>query len=170
MAENTEMEGKGFLRSKKSKFLVLPIGLLLLAAVGLITYFFLYQGAWAGLTGGEQQAEGKNASKSQAERQSLGPTIKLDNFVVNINDGERTRYLKTGITLEAMDKKTKQEIKNRKPQIRDAVIFLSSNKNFRELRDLQGKKQLQADIQHKINSILKEGKVRRIFFTEFVVQ
>jgi len=170
MAENTEMEGKGFWRSKKSKFLILPIGLLLLVAVGLVTYFFLYQGAWASLTGGEQQAEDKNASESQSESQSLGPTIKLDNFVVNISDGERTRYLKTGITLEAMDKKTKQEIKNRKPQIRDAVIFLSSNKNFRELRDLQGKKQLQADIQHKINSILKEGKVRRIFFTEFVVQ
>lgn len=170
MAANTEIEGKGFLRSKKSKFLVLPILLLLLVAVGLITYFFLYQGAWAGLTGGEQQAESKNASESQAERNSLGPTIKLDNFVVNINDGERTRYLKTGITLEAMDEKTKKEIENRKPQIRDTVIFLSSNKNFRELRDLQGKKQLQADIQHKINSILKKGKVRRIFFTEFVVQ
>ncbi len=169
MAENTEMEGKGFLRSKKGKFLILPIGLLLLAAVGLITYFFLYQGAWAGLTGGEQ-VEDKNASESQAEKKSLGPTIKLDNFVVNINDGERTRYLKTGITLEAMDQKTKKEIKNRKPQIRDAVIFLSSNKNFRELRDLQGKKQLQADIQHKINSILRKGKVRRMFFTEFVVQ
>jgi flagellar FliL protein len=170
MAENTEMEGKGFLRSKKSKFLILPILLLLLTAVALITFFFFYQGAWASLMGEEQQVEDTNASDSQAEKKSLGPTIKLDNFVVNINDGERTRYLKTGITLEAMDKKTKKEIKNRKPQIRDAVIFLSSNKNFRELRDLQGKRQLQADIQHKINSILRQGKVRRIFFTEFVVQ
>ncbi len=170
MAENSDMERKGFLSGKKGKFLILSIAVLLLLAVGLTTYFLLYQGAWAGLTGDEQGGKGENASQKASENSGLGPTIKLDNFVVNITDGERTRYLKTGITLEAMDKKTKKEIKERKPQIRDAILFLSSNKNFRELRDLQGKKQLQADLQHKINSILHEGEVKRIFFTEFVVQ
>ena len=170
MAKDNEMEGKGILRNSKSKLFLIPLAILLLAAVGLTLFFFLSQGSWGGLMGEKQQEEGKNSSERGSESTSLGPTIKLDNFVINIIDGERTRYLKAGITLEAMDKKTKQEIQNRKPQIRDAVIFLSSNKNFRELRDLQGKKQLQADLQHKINSILKKGKVRRIFFTEFVVQ
>lgn len=170
MAENSEMERKGFLSNKKGKLLILPIAILFLAAVGLTTYFLLYQGAWAGLSGSDQKGKEGNSSQKTKADSGLGPTIKLDNFVVNIADGERTRYLKAGITLEAMDKQTKKEIKERKPQIRDAILFLSSNKNFRELRDLQGKKQLQADIQHKINSILQEGKVRRIFFTEFVVQ
>ena len=170
MADNSEMERKGILRNRKTAFLILPIGVLLLAAVALITYFLLYQGAWASLTGGEQAKAGQNASESASKRSGLGPTLKLDSFVVNISDGERTRYLKTGITLEAMDKRTKKEIEKRRPQIRDAILFLSSNKSFRELRDLQGKKQLQADIQHKINSILQQGRVQRIFFTEFVVQ
>jgi flagellar FliL protein len=170
MAENNEMEGKGILRNKKSKLFLIPFAFLLLAAVGLTMFFLLYQGAWGGLMGDKQQEGEKNSRENRSASASLGPTIKLDNFVINITDGQRTRYLKAGITLEAMDKKTKQEIQDRKPQIRDAVIFLSSNKNFRELRDLQGKKQLQADLQHKINSILQKGKVRRIFFTEFVVQ
>lgn len=170
MAASSDMERKGFLSGKKGKFLLLPILILFLLAVGLTTYFLLYQGAWAGLTGSEQGGKEGNASRKASEKSGLGPTIELDNFVVNITDGERTRYLKTGITLEAMDKKTKKEIEQRKPQIRDAILFLSSNKNFRELRDLQGKKQLQADLQHKINSILQKGKVKRIFFTEFVVQ
>jgi flagellar FliL protein len=56
------------------------------------------------------------------------------------------------------------------PQMRDAIILLISNKTFEELQDLQGKKQLKAELQSRINSILQTGKVTSIYFTNFVVQ
>jgi flagellar FliL protein len=56
------------------------------------------------------------------------------------------------------------------PQIRDAILLLVGNKTFEELQDLEGKKQLKAEIMSKINGILQTGKVKAIFFTEFVVQ
>ncbi len=170
MAERTEIERAGFTRNKKSMFLIVPIVLLLGAALALTVYFAVDQGAWERLLGSTQRVGQQQAQAGQTGSSTLGPVIKLDDFVVNVTDGERTRYLKAGLSLEAINSRTKSEIKNRKPQIRDAILFHASNKSFRELRDLQGKKQLQAEIQHKINSILQSGKVRQVFFTEFVIQ
>ena len=56
------------------------------------------------------------------------------------------------------------------PQIKDAILLLVGNKTYTELNDLQGKIQLRAELINKINSILKQGKVKRIYFTDFVVQ
>jgi flagellar FliL protein len=56
------------------------------------------------------------------------------------------------------------------PQIRDAILLLVGNKSFSELNDLQGKLQLRAELINRINGVLVSGKVKRIFFTEFVVQ
>ena len=56
------------------------------------------------------------------------------------------------------------------PQIRDAILLLIGNKTFEELQDLQGKKQLKAEITSKMNSFLKAGKVKAIYITNFVVQ
>jgi flagellar FliL protein len=171
MPEKSELES-GIRRNRKSMFLIVPILLLFLAALILTLYIVINEGAWENLIGsGKSSAAQSYASaESSGDGGSLGPLIKLNNFVVNVTDGERTRYLKAGITLEGVNSQTKREIKQRKPQIRDAVLSHASNKNFRELRDLQGKQQLQAEIQHKINSILQRGKVRRVFFTEFVIQ
>jgi flagellar FliL protein len=56
------------------------------------------------------------------------------------------------------------------PQIKDAILLLVGNKTFGELNDLQGKIQLRAELINKVNSILLNGKVKRIYFTDFVVQ
>jgi flagellar FliL protein len=62
------------------------------------------------------------------------------------------------------------EVNQRMPQIKDAILLLIGNKTFHELNDLQGKIQLRAELINKINSILLKGKVKRIYFTDFVVQ
>ena len=56
------------------------------------------------------------------------------------------------------------------PQIRDAILLLVGNKTFEELQDLQGKKQLKAELLSKINAILQSGQAKSIYFTDFVVQ
>jgi flagellar FliL protein len=100
----------------------------------------------------------------------LGPLVELEDFVVNITDGEQTRYLKVNITLEAGGKKGKEEVENRLPQVRDTIIFQLSGKTFDQVRDLQGKKQLQAELVQNLNELLNKGRIESLFFTEFVVQ
>lgn len=115
---------------------------------------------------------------------AIGPMIEIKEFVVNIiSEGDR-HYVKAALTIElinnltVVDKKTevtgndlaKEEATQRMPQIRDSILLLIGNKTYEELQDLQGKKQLKAELANKINSILQRGKVKEIYFTDFVVQ
>jgi len=68
------------------------------------------------------------------------------------------------------NEETVVEVNERMPQIRDSILLLIGNKTFAELNDLQGKLQLRAEIIVRLNKLLKKGKVKGIYFTEFVVQ
>lgn len=159
---------------KDWKFLLIIslLVLLLLMAVGAGAY---YLGTTSSTetkdhTDEPEEEKKKSSGFSFGSDNYLGPLVELEDFVVNITDDEQTRYLKVAMTMETADKKTKNEVDNRLPQLRDAIIFQISGKTHDELRDLQGKKQLQAELIKSLNEVLNEGRIERLFFTEFVVQ
>ncbi|MBW6508749.1 MAG: flagellar basal body-associated FliL family protein [Desulfuromonadales bacterium] len=100
----------------------------------------------------------------------IGPMVNLESFIVNILDEGEVRYLKAAITLEADSAEVAAELNQRMPQIKDAILMLIGNKTFADLSDLQGRLQLRAELLNRINSLLLNGKVKRIYFTDFVVQ
>lgn len=101
---------------------------------------------------------------------AIGPMVDISEFIVNIISGDATHYVKASLTIELTNEPAKEEINQRMPQIRDSILLLVGNKTYEELQDLQGKKQLKAELTSKINSILQTGKVKAIYFTDFVVQ
>jgi flagellar basal body-associated protein FliL len=112
-----------------------------------------------------------SAAKPAEEKAGhIGTTFSLDTFVVNIADRERDRYLKLKAELELEKPEMAQELKERLPQIRDLIISLLGGKSFDEVRTIEGKNFLREEMLLRINSLLVTGEVRRIFFTEFVVQ
>ncbi len=111
-------------------------------------------------------AEGEESS----EGRHIGKIISLDSFVVNISDRERDRYLKLKTELELSMPELSDELDQRMPQIRDLIISLLGSKSFEEVRTIEGKNFLREEILLRINSLLVSGKVKRVFFTEFVVQ
>ncbi len=112
-------------------------------------------------------AEGGDAG---ADSRHIGKIISLDSFVVNISDRERDRYLKLKTELELSMPELSDELDQRMPQIRDLIISLLGSKSFEEVRTIEGKNFLREEILLRINSLLVSGKVKRVFFTEFVVQ
>ncbi|MGM0646523.1 MAG: flagellar basal body-associated FliL family protein [Thermodesulfobacteriota bacterium] len=165
--ENAEKQGKG--GDRKFKILMIVVGVFLLAAIGAGGYYI-------GTQWGEDEKESAPEQSRSADGTSfdskgkLGPLLDLEEFLVNIADGDQTRYLKASITVEATDKKTKEEMDKRIPQIRDVIIFHLGTKTFDQVRDLQGKKQLRAELTKRLNEVVDQRLVERIFFTEFVVQ
>lgn len=155
MAEKKQAETKVEAKGEGKKTLVFAlVGVLLLAGVGAGAYFF---GASRG-------------AAAEAEASKLGPLVELKDFIVNILDEQETRYLKASVTLELTSPETAAEVTQRMPQVRDAVILLIGSKTFGELGDLQGKLQLRAELGAQLNTFLKAGKVKNIYFTDFVVQ
>jgi flagellar FliL protein len=161
MADEKSPEEGG--KSKK-KLIIIIVVLLLLVGGGAGAFFFLKGGDEEKISPEEEQAQ------LEAQAQQVGPMVKLESFIVNIIDDEESRYLKAAITLEVDADPASLELSQRMAQVQDAILLLIGNKTYAELSDLQGKIQLRAELINKINSLLKQGKVKRIYFTDFVVQ
>ncbi len=101
---------------------------------------------------------------------AIGPMVNIEEFIVNIISGDAAHYVKASLTVELTNEQVKTEVEQRMPQMRDAILLLISNKTYEELQDLQGKKQLKAELLSTVNSFLQTGKVVSIYFTNFVVQ
>lgn len=150
--------------SKKKLIIIIVAAVVLLVGIGVGVFMFMGGEEEQKLTPEEEQAELERQAKQ------VGPMVNLDTFIVNIIDDEASRYLKAAITLELNSPEAAMEISERMPQIKDAVLLLVGNKTFGELQDMQGKIQLRAELINRLNSLLVKGKVKRIYFTDFVVQ
>lgn len=163
MAEETPQEAP---KSKKKLFIIIGIAAVLLL-VGLAGGFFLYTKSQQNAAAEEEQSQ---VHIPEINPVNLGPMVDINDFVVNIISGEETHYVKVALTVELSNEPAAEEIKMRMPQMRDAIILILGSKDYRELQDIQGKRQLKAELLSRINSIIQSGKVVSIYFTEFVVQ
>ena len=153
-------EGK---KSKKGLVMVL-LALILGAGLGVGGYF-----AWQMMNPSSPDGGGGGGDGAPGELSS-GNMVELESFIVNILDEKGSRYLKAAITLDVDNEDTVQEIADRMPQIKDAILLPVGNKAYNDLADLQGKLQLRVELISRLNEILKTGRVRKIYFTDFVVQ
>lgn len=181
--------------AKKKKLIIIGgAALILLIALGVTAFFLLKKGT----PDPSKEKHGEPAAEAHVPDlnppASIGPMIEIKDFIVNIiSEGDR-HYVKAAITIELIDNPAmttattgggahggsgkpatgndlaKEEATQRMPQIRDSILLLIGNKTYEELQDLQGKKQLKAELTSKLNSILHYGKVKEIYFTDFVVQ
>ncbi|MDI3281337.1 MAG: flagellar basal body-associated FliL family protein [Bacillota bacterium] len=138
---------------------IFAIALLILAVVGasFTTYLFF-----------------RNATPpppEMKEREELGPTAKIGDFTVNLADeGVVRHYVRTGVVLEVTNQQTLLELGQRDPQIKDAIISVLSSKTTADIRTPEGKAALRQEIADRINAFLNNGRVRRVYFTDFVFQ
>lgn len=166
MAEKKEAltEEKG---SKKKLFIIIGgVVVILLICAGAAAFFFLKKDPPPEETDPGAQVPVPNLEK-QAE---IGPMVNIDEFIVNIISADTPHYVKASLTVELSNEAVKEEVEQRMPQMRDAVLLLIGNKTYEELQDLQGKRQLKAELSNKMNSFLQAGSVKSIYFTNFVVQ
>lgn len=146
---------------------IIAAALILVIGGGAAAYFLVMPR----LTAAPEQAA-KSGEEAPAEIEagaSLGATYELDPFIVNLT-GDVNRYLKVVVVLQLSDKNVAEEIANRSPQIKDAVITLLSSKTAEEILTVQGKYDLKMEMTKRINALLMTGVVRKLYFVEFVIQ
>jgi len=158
--DETEKSG-----SKKKLFLIIGVVVLVLLIVA--AYFLLKKDA----PPPEEQDPGLGVPVPELTQSAeIGPMVDIEEFIVNIISADANHYVKASLTVELTNEKVREEVEKRMPQMRDAILLLLGNKTYEELQDLQGKRQLKAELMSRINSFLKAGKVKSIYFTNFVVQ
>ncbi len=166
-AKEPEEEKSG--GSKKLLIIIIAAVVILLGAGAAAYFLFLKK---------PPPEEGEGAAKEQIEapvptpeeEAEIGPMVDIKEFIVNIISEDNAHYVKAALTLELNKEEALEEVNKRMPQIRDAILLLIGNKTLEELQDLQGKKQLKAELKSKINAFVRSGKVKNIYLTDFVVQ
>jgi len=163
-----EEEG-GKKKSKKKLIIILLLLLMILGGAGAAGWFFFLRGGDEELEEGAAQEEVKKDEDAEPVP-AIGPTIAIETFIVNIVDRDDNRYLKASLTIEFDTPEAQLEATERMPQLRDTILLLVGSKTFDELRDLQGKLQLRAELMGRINELMTGGKATNVFFTDFVIQ
>ncbi len=147
-------------KEKKSplKFILIGVVVLVLILGGVV--------GWTLFSGENEDA----AKETVIDEAAVGKIFELKTFVVNLNDPGGKRYIKTKIELEYVEETVNAEIAARLPQIRDAILLLLSSKSLEEIQDVDGKIDLRNELIQRINQVLKQGKIRNLYFTELVIQ
>jgi len=100
----------------------------------------------------------------------IGVLYPLDTFTVNLKSDSGRRYLKVTMSLELEGKELSIELDNKSPVIRDRVIRILTSKSLEEISSKKGKQKVSEQIMDTLNAMISDGRIKGIYFTEFVVQ
>ncbi len=151
--------------------------LLLMVLLGLLVVgggagFFLMSGGEPEkkVKSGDVHAEAEAEAEQEADPGFIGPVIDLEPFVLNLADRDQLRYLKVAIKLQLDRPQEETDFTVKLPAIRDALLVLLTSKESRSLRTVDGKMLVRDEIGGRVNTIMKKGKIRQVFFTDFIIQ
>jgi flagellar FliL protein len=99
-----------------------------------------------------------------------GPVVAMEPFVVNLNEAGSSRFLKTSFDMEMTSSGAVGELNKAKRLVRDEVLRYLSGLNVEQTLGEESKNKIRDEVQARADKLLGGGRIRRIFFTEFVVQ
>ena len=101
------------------------------------------------------------------DEEVIGAIVPFDTFLVNLSGG---KYLRVQLQAEFVTPDVPKRLYARMVPIRDEIIALLTQKTASELEDLGGKDKLKSKVVEIINTQLRREDVRRVYFTQFVIQ
>jgi len=177
-ATNTEPQSGG--SGKGTKLLIGTMALLLVGALGAVTWLMLHRNppaaATASTTGEVAQPAEKPAEKSVEAAAGHEPLfLALDPpFIVNFQSDSSAHFLQIGVQLMARDQRALDAAKASDPVVRNALLMLFSSQDAKTLISREGKEKLRSDAQVELQKIVTErakgAVLEAVYFTSFVMQ
>lgn len=179
--EETSAEGK----KSKNLLMIIIIVILLLIVIGggVIAYLLLNDDEKEAQAAAQQQSapppqeksvttKSKSSSDDLVSRKlsEIGTLYPLDTFTINLKSDAGRRYLKATISLELNGPELSVELDAKKAVLRDRIIRILTSKTLEEISSIKGKQKVSDQIVDVLNSMLADGSVKSIYFTEFVIQ
>jgi len=186
MAEEESKEQEEAPVEKKSNMLmiIIIIVLFLIIIIGGVVAFLLM--------GDDDQAQAQQMSEPQAKQKStsrpkrtssnvvamddsrllseIGILYPMDTFTVNLKSDAGRRYLKVSMSLELEGEELSLELDAKTPVLRDRIIRILSSKTLEEISSKKGKAKVSSQVMDTLNSMISDGQIKGIYFTEFVIQ
>jgi flagellar FliL protein len=173
MADAKTKEPQPAASGKGMKILIGVMAVLLIVAVGAVSYLIGHRAAPAATA----SAEGAPAHEEHADTAKDHEPVYLaldPPFVVNFQGDTATRFLQVGVQLMARDQKVLDAAKASEPAVRNALVMLFSSQDAKTLGSRDGKEKLRADALTEIQKIVgdraKGAALEAVYFTSFVMQ
>ena len=100
-----------------------------------------------------------------------GPmTVELKPFTTNLNEPSGRRFLKVTMGMEVDDQAGSDELNRVMPDVQDSILILLSSQSVEDISTVDGKERLRSQILLRTNSFMKENKVRKVKYSEFIIQ
>ena len=119
-------------------------------------------------TDDESRPEGLDDENEFIEgEEPLGAIYPLETFVLNLKGD---KFIRVQIQIEFAQRVISTRFFARLILIRDKIISLLSSKGAEDLQGPKEKEVLKAELKDAINEVLKKEEVKRIYFSQFVIQ
>ena len=118
----------------------------------------------------KKQEPNANFFNDSRKLSDIGILYPLDSFTINLKSDAGRRYLKTTISLELEGEELSLELDANAPVLRDRIIRILTSKTLEEISSKKGKQKVTLQIIDTLNAMLSDGRIKGIYFTEFVIQ
>jgi len=182
-AESKNEEGSSGGQKSNNMLMIIIIVVLILIIVGGAVVALLLMGGddeqaqmqqvaapMANERGVQQQPRKNTALPNSRALDEIGILYPLDTFTVNLKSDQGRRYLKATMSLELNGEELSLELDSKAPVLRDRIIRILTSKTLEEISSKKGKQKVSEQIMDTLNSMIKDGNVQGIYFTEFVIQ
>ena len=144
--------------------MVLMIGLPLILFQAGIAYFLISKIAQP------QQAVADVAEEEQDDSGEPGLLYMVPDVIVNPAGTQGIRFLNITLALEFTNPDVEKELTEKEVQLRDILIGILVSKTLEDIDSSEEKDMLKEEIREKVNGLLKSGKIRKVYFSNFVMQ
>ena len=185
MAEEEKTEEESAPKEKKGGnmlMIIIIVVLFLIIIIGGVVAFLLMGDDEEPMPQNAPQQKERSANKSSSSHKSttqyddsrqlsdIGILYPLDTFTVNLKSDAGRRYLKVTMSLELEGEELSLELDAKSAVLRDKIIRILTSKTLEEISSKKGKQKVTQQIMDTLNAMISDGKIKGIYFTEFVIQ
>lgn len=161
--------------SPKNMVVIVSVAISVLAVQTVAAYFTVQKLFFASPV--EEQVEyigvDSDSAKTagyESEFENTGLIFEFEDIVVNPAGTMGRRFLAITMSFEVSEKKVLNELTEKEPVVRDALISLLTGRDLEYLSDVENMRNLRYDIMQNVNLYLEKGRVIRVYFTGYVLQ
>jgi flagellar FliL protein len=186
MAEEKPTEEESEPKEKKSSnmlmIIIIVVLFLIIIVGGVVAFLLMGNDEEPAKNSAPQTQERTTTNKSNSSNRQtaqydntrpldeIGTLYPLDTFTVNLKSDAGRRYLKVTMSLELEGEELSLELDAKSAVLRDKIIRILTSKTLEEISSKKGKQKVSQQIMDALNAMIRDGQIKGIYFTQFVIQ
>lgn len=110
---------------------------------------------------------GDSEQKEPSIEEVLESSVDVPTITTNLASDD---FIRMSFKIETDSKDAKEELQQREFQVRNIIIQELSEKKAEDLQGKEGKLQLENALKANINELMQDGKVKKVYITESLLQ